>query len=265
MVQPSSGRRGMPKLDTWRSAWASLRRQVREALWTPLVGWLVVVGVACFLFAWLLFDPDQGHFRRQVSDSLLQLAAIGLVGGVIAGLVKHAFDRYNEIREKHEHDVREREAKEGADRAKRLDFLARMRGIHAAVAYAQWLIRAHGTRPAVYDEQMRELMRATNQLWEIDADLEAAERLFEPHDALIREGITGIIDFLGDLTEEYEQSVDDLSPDDGFGDELRPRLAAFLERPEDRKRRLPIEYDTALDASKGVMRASIYKDKPPDA
>ena len=67
---------------------------------------------------------------------------------------------------------------------------------------------------------MRELMRATNQLWETDADLGAAERLFEPDDTRIREGITRIVDFLGELTNEYEQCVDDLSSDDGSGTTL---------------------------------------------
>jgi hypothetical protein len=124
-----------------------LRRQVREALGTP-VGWLVVAGVACFLF-----DPR----------------------------------------------------------------------------------RAHRSRPVVYDEQMREWMRATNQLWETDADLEAAERLFEPDDTRIREGITRIIDFLGELTNEYEQCVDDLSSDDGSGTTLEkgPQRPHMLPRCED--------------------------------
>jgi hypothetical protein len=239
-----------PGPDTPDGRRAGMNRRGLVVLWTPLAGGLTLAVTACFVVAWLTFDPNDGHFRRHVSDALLQLAVVGLVGGVVAGFVKLAFDRYNDSR-----------AKAEVDRAKRLDFMTRMRGVHNAVAYAQWLIRAHGTA-GVYEEQMRELTRTTNALWEIHADLEAAEGLFAPADAGIRHGVRGIIDFLDRLTAEYEPYVG--RPDDASVFAPGTRLSAFLERPADADRRLPIEYELAVDASKGKMRELIYGSKGRD-
>ena len=236
-------------------------RAGRMPLWAPVVVWLVTAGLVCFLLAWLLFDSDEDGFRRQVSDSLLQLAVIGVVGGVIAGLVKHAFDEYDRMRESQAFALRKKQARDAEDNANRRDFLARMRVVHNAVAYAQWQIRAHPTRRNVYEKQMRELMRTTNLLWEIHADLQVAMRLFAPGDEEIREGIEQIIAFLEEGTQEYERAVGEQSANDFDVQRPGPWIRRFLARPPaDSKRRLPAAYENALDDSKGRMRSEIYKD-----
>lgn len=113
--------------------------------------------------------------------------------------------------------------------------------MHSAVAYAQWLIRAHRTR-GIYIEQFRQLMLATAELWEIHEDLLAARSLFEPDDSDIRAAIRDLIAFLDKCTGEYETTVrvnqgtdlDGPLPESASDD--ASWLAEFLRRPVEEER-----------------------------
>jgi hypothetical protein len=159
-----------------------------------LASGLALTGLACIFLAWLAWVPRQAQFLHQLASALLQLAVVGIVGGAIAGFVKLAFEQYDEDRAAEARGLAELQEAWKANRVKQLDFLARMRAVHNAVAYAQWLMKANRSR-AAYEEQIRELVHTVNQLWEIDADLEIASTLFSPVDENIRRGVRGIITF----------------------------------------------------------------------
>jgi hypothetical protein len=257
MVSPRSVGTRRERPGSSNSATAGDAPAKARKLWMQLASGLALTSLACFFLAWLAWVPSQAQFRNQLASALLQLAVVGIVGGTIAGFVKLAFEQYDDDRAAEARELAELQEARKADRSKRLDFLARMRAVHNAVAYAQWLMKANRSRVA-YEEQIRELVHTVNQLWEIDADLEIASTLFSPADESIRRGVRDIITFLGKLTDEYEELVAQAHDNDTFMYTKGVHLTEFLAKPTPPAERLPWEYEEALQASKGEMRRLIY-------
>ena len=228
-----------------------------------VVGSLVLIGIAQILYR------STDAFWVRIADLTLQAALITAVGGLVTAYIKLSFDDAA--------DRRERLRENASDRRQ---FLRRTAEVHSAVEYASTLIRAHGSR-GVYVDQMRTLMLARTQLWEIYSDLRSAKGLFEPDDETIQENLLVIIDFLNEGVEEYTtfcsgrpvRRLLHIRPSPGADEQLE--LAAFngrgplrwlanLTHPVEldetgHKRKLPRKYEEALDQSKGKMREHVHR------
>jgi hypothetical protein len=238
-------------------------RRVPRASRAILVG---VLGVSIVVGALAIFFGARAtpqSFSRKVWEVVLQAATLTAVGGIIAALIKKAFDdvadRRDQQRKGHEKEMDT--LRELA--AARREFLRRMADVHGSIEHASRLIRAHDS-VETYFEQSRRLFLETSKLWEVHQDLTIAHDIFEPDDEKVRDNIKRIIDFLERGAAEYEWAYRHAKQ----GLIKRDSLRAMLERNRSEltwvrefinaERRLPAEYEDALDKSKGVIRGHVF-------
>src|SRR3712207_5767471 len=143
-------------------------------------------------------------FARKLCELFLQGAVLTVIGGIIAALVKQAFDEAADRRdeERKRHEKRLETLARGAE--DRRQFLRRMADVHSAIEYASTLMRAHDSIET-YLGQARELILLTSKLWEIHQDLTIAVGTFRPRDEEILENIEMIIKFLDRGVVDYQQ------------------------------------------------------------
>jgi len=157
--------------------------------WLPWVLALVLasglVSVAYQIF--LNWDPDS--YWRAIGGALIEFGLIVILGAGFSQVLQASTDARTAAAE---------------DRAKRLEFLRRLRAAHIEVAHSQKLTRIHESGKT-YGEQHRALMRTSPILDEISRDLREATSLFGEDQQAIVQGVEYLIKYLGEGEDEYER------------------------------------------------------------
>jgi hypothetical protein len=216
--------------------------------------WLV--WVVAFLFAAALvsaayyifqsWNPDT--YWRAIGGALLEFALIVILGAGFGQLLQASNDARTAAKE---------------DRAKRLEFLRRLRAAHVQVAYAQKLMRIHDSG-RTYGEQHRALMRTSPILDEIFMDLREARNLFGKDHETVTQAVKDLIKYLRAGEAEYERchsAVTAAAVDHATKLSDMNRAGCDLTWTLDFARPGPgfeEGYDTPLTAGKGTMRAHVY-------
>lgn len=243
-----------------------------------LVLGIVVTTVLLFLLAAILLifgDSAPGSGYRKAAEILFQAAVFAVLGGLLAGYVKYVFDRDAEDRASRlARRDEEREGRRKVERDRR-DFLRRLAHVHGTIENASILVRSHNSVD-VYLEQFRRIIGLTSELWEVHEDLLAADPLFEKDHAAICGNVKSIIDYVEAGVGDYEVIVGMAGGRGSDCGSLRSALSEssvdlrwvgkFLSPGETdsltgKERRLPGEYEVALDNSKGKMREYVFGSK----
>jgi DNA-binding transcriptional MerR regulator len=205
-----------------------------------------MVSVAYYIF--LSWDADT--YWRAIGGALIEFALIVVLGAGFSQLLQASTDARTAAEE---------------DRAKRLEFLRRLRAAHVQVAHSQKLLRIHDSGKT-YTEQHRALMRTSPVLDEILMDLQEARNLFGEDQQTVTQAVEDLIKYLKDGEAEYERchaavsdaaSVDHtkkLSDMNGPASDLTWTLDFARSGPGFRE-----GYDEPLTAGKGTMRTHVYR------
>jgi hypothetical protein len=217
--------------------------------WLPWVLALVLasglVSVAYYIF--LSWDPDS--YWRAIGGALIEFGLIVILGAGFSQVLQASTDARTAAAE---------------DRAKRLEFLRRLRAAHVEVAHLQKLMRIHESGKT-YGEQHRALMRTTPILDEISRDLREATSLFGDDQDAIVQGVGFLIKYLREGEAEYERCHSAVN-EAAFVDHTMKlsnmngpgcNLAWTLDFANSGLR-FQQGYDTPLTASKGRMRTYVY-------
>jgi hypothetical protein len=144
-----------------------------------------LVSIAYHIF--LNWAPDT--YWRAIAAALIEFALIVVLGAGFSQLLRASADARTAAEE---------------ERAKRLEFLRRVRTAHVQIVHSQKLMRVHASS-RTYGEQHRELMRTSPILDEIFMDLREAMSLFADDQHTVTEAIRKLVEYLKAGEVEYER------------------------------------------------------------